>query len=167
MFVSSGVTIASQPAATTNYAGTTASFTVVATAPAPLFYQWYFGTNLLSGQTNSTLSVPSVGPSSVGYYRVVISSLSGTTNSVPALLTVLYQAPNIVGGQMLPGANAFQLTFSGPTGQTFKVLATDDLTLPLSSWTVLNTGTFIETNALFIDNDVLDHPHRYYLVESP
>jgi hypothetical protein len=159
--------IVSQPASVTNYAGTTASFNVGATAPTPLYYQWYFGTNVLDGQTNSTLNIASVGPTNVGDYYVVVNSAGGSTNSSAATLTVIYQAPNVVGGQMMLGANGFQLTFSGPAGQTYQVLASDDLTTPQSQWAVVGTGTFNGSNVSFTDADAANHPHRYYVIKSP
>ena len=91
----------------------------------------------------------------------------GSTNSSLATLTVIYQAPTIVGGQMMLGAGGFQLTFSGPAGQTYQVLASDDLTVPQSAWTVIGTGTFGSTNVIFTDTDAANHPGRFYLIKSP
>jgi len=163
----SGLAIVSQPASATNYAGTTASFNVGATAFTQLCYQWYFGTNVLAGQTNSALNLASVGPTNVGSYYVVVNSAGDSTNSSPATLTVIYQAPNVVGGQMVLGAGGFQLTFSGPSGQTYQVLASDDLTVPESAWTVVSTGTFNGSNVSFTDSDAANHPNRYYVIKSP
>jgi hypothetical protein len=162
-----GMTITNQPVSVTANAGTTAGFNIGATAPTPLNYQWYFGTNLLAGQTNSALSIGSVGPTNVGSYYVVVNSGSGSANSALATLTVIYQAPNVVGGQMMLGAGGFQLNFSGPSGQTYKVIASDDLTTPQSAWPVISTGTFNGGNVSFTDPDAVNHPHRYYVVKSP
>ena len=65
------------------------------------------------------------------------------------------------------GAGGFQLTFAGPAGQTYKVLATDHPTVPRSAWTALGTGTFDGTNVVFTDSDAANHPGRFYLIESP
>lgn len=157
----------SQPMSLTNNAGTTASFTVGATACTPWSCQWYFGINQLAGETNHTLSIASVGPANVGSYYAAVTSAGGSTNSGSATLTVTYQAPNFAGGQMLPGAGGFQLTFSGATGQTYQVLATADLTSPLSAWSVVGSGTFGGTNALFTDSGATNQPGRFYLIESP
>jgi hypothetical protein len=131
-----------------------------------LNYQWYFGTNALAGQTNSTLDLASVGSTNVGSYQVTVSSEGGSTNTAPASLTVIYQAPMLAGGQMMPGANGFQLTFSGPVGQTYTVLASDDLTLPQSLWTIIGTGTFGNTNVIFTDDNATN-PAEFYFIESP
>ena len=163
-----GMMITNQPGSVTTNAGTTASFNVGATAPTPLNYQWYFGTNALAGQTNSTLGIASVGPTNVGSYYVVVNSASGSANSAPATLTVIYQAPNVVGGQMmLSSGSGFQFAFAGPSGQTYQVLASDDVTVPQSAWTVVGTGTFGSSNVSFTDPDAANHPHRYYVVKSP
>ena len=166
-FFQAGPMIVSQPVSVTNNAGTSASFNVGATAASQLYYQWYFGTNMLVDQTNSTLNITSVGPMNVGYYQVTVSSAGGSTNSSPATLTVIYQSPNIVGGQMILGAGGFQLTFTGPSGQTYEVLASNDVTVPQSEWTVVGTGTFSGSNVNFTDPDAANHPHRFYAIESP
>jgi hypothetical protein len=162
-----GLMITNQPASVITNAGSTATFTVGATAPTPLSYQWYFGTNALPGQTNSILSLASIGRANVGYYQVTVSSGSGTADSAQAYLTVIYQAPNIVGGQILPGTNGFQLTFSGPVGQTYEVLASDDLTVPTSAWPVVGTGTLGSNDAIFTDTDAANQLNRYYVIKSP
>jgi hypothetical protein len=132
-----------------------------------LSYQWYFGTNSLTGQTNSTLTLPSVGPANVGAYEVTVSDVAGSTNSTPATLTVIYQAPTLPGTQTVFGTNGYTFSFSGPAGQTYKVLASDDITLPLSEWTVVGTGTFGGTNVVFTDSNATNNPYQYYTIESP
>jgi hypothetical protein len=75
-------------------------------------------------------------------------------------------APVLVGGQVL-GDGVFQLGFMGPVGQTYQVLATDDLTVPLVNWDVLGSGTFGSTNVLFADSDATNQPNRFYSIKSP
>ena len=159
--------IVNQPASLTNNAGMSASFNVGAMACTQLSYQWYFGTALLDSETNSTLSIASVGPANVGSYYVLVTSAGGSTNSDLATLTVIYQVPNIVGGQMMLGGNGFQLTFSGPSGQTYQVLASDDMTVPRSAWMVIGSGTFGSTNVIFTDPDATNHTSRFYIIKSP
>jgi hypothetical protein len=92
------------------------------------------------------------------------SALSQFTTGTP---TVIYQAPNVVGGQMMRGAGGFQLSFSGPAGQTYQVLASDDVSAPRSAWTVVGSGTFGNTNVLFNDTEGSNHPNRFYIITSP
>jgi hypothetical protein len=159
--------IISQPVSVTNYAGTSANFSVGASACTPLSYQWYLGTNSLIGETNSTLGIASVGPANVGDYHVVATTTGLSTNSNPATLTVIYQAPTIVGEQIFSGAGGFQLTFSGAAGQTYQVLASDDLMVPQSAWTVVGNGTFGNTNAIFIDTSATNQAGQFYTIKSP
>jgi hypothetical protein len=78
--------------------------------------------------------------------------------------------PVLSGRTMLPGGS-FQLTFSGPTNQTFKVLGTNVVNAPRASWPVLMSGTFgvggpIPTN--FIDTNVTaTNKQRFYIITSP
>lgn len=64
-----------------------AAFSVIATGSAPLSYQWYLGTNQLSGQTTRNLLLSNVEPTNSGVYTVVVSNPVGT-NSASATLTV-------------------------------------------------------------------------------
>jgi hypothetical protein len=75
--------------------------------------------------------------------------------------------PVISSGQMMPGSSGFQLTFSGPASQTYEILATDDLTLPRSAWSVLANGLFTGTNITFADLDASNHASRFYVIKSP
>jgi phosphatidylinositol-3-phosphatase len=159
--------ILEQPRSQTNNAGTAASFDVGATACTAIRYQWYFGSNPLPNQTNDILNIASVAPANAGSYSVVVMSAGGSTNSPAATLTVLYQAPRIIGGQMLLGPGGFQLTFSGPEGQTYQVLASDDPALPGSKWQLVGSGSFGNGNVVFSDPDATSHLNRFYIVTSP
>jgi len=69
--------------------GTAATFSVSATGPKPLSYQWYFdGTNSLAGATNATLPLVDVSPFDAGVYAVLVSNVYGSVLSSNALLTV-------------------------------------------------------------------------------
>ena len=160
-------TLVSQPTSLTNNAGTNVCFNVGATACAPLRYQWYFGTNVLAGETNSAFCIAGVGPANVGNYHVVVTSGGVATDSETATLTVIYQTPTIVGGQMKLGPAGFQLVFSGPPGQTYQVRASDNMTAPISEWSVLDTGTFGDANVVFTDPDATNHVSRFYIIQSP
>ncbi len=158
--------ITGQPLNQTNHLGTTAAFTVGATACTSMSYQWYFGANALAAQTNNTLSLTSVVWTNAGDYHVVITSSGGSTNSSAATLSVLPEPPTLTAGQWT-GNGGFQLSFAGPATQPYKVLASDDPGAPLASWTLLATGTFGDTNAVFTDTDATNHPGRFYCIKSP
>jgi hypothetical protein len=66
-----------------------------------------------------------------------------------------------------PRAGAsFPLSFGGPAGQTYKVRGSTNVTLPLSSWTVLSSGTF-GVSAVIYTHTGATNPHQFYLIESP
>lgn len=111
--------ITNQPSSVISAIGSDATFKVGASGGAPLSYQWWFNvTNLISGATNSTLSVSNIQQSNLGLYSVVVSNPVGVVTSQFASLNIegapviLIQPSNIV-------AN---------TGETviFKVIATNN-----------------------------------------
>ena len=77
------------PTNETVQAGSLATFSVSASVvDAPSFgYQWYFDGNVLSGATNSTLTLEAVS-SNAGNYTVVISNHLGSVTSAVVTLTV-------------------------------------------------------------------------------
>jgi alpha-tubulin suppressor-like RCC1 family protein len=87
-FTPSPPTIITQPVSQTNYAGTTASFSVTAGGTPPLSYQWSFDTTNIIGATNATLALVNVQLSQAGNYSVLVSNAYGSTKSATAVLTI-------------------------------------------------------------------------------
>jgi len=84
------VTFVTQPANQMVLQGATAGFSTAVSGTAPFAYQWYFNTNtLLSGQTNSALSLASVTTNLVGTYSVVVTNDAGSRTSSVARLSVI------------------------------------------------------------------------------
>jgi hypothetical protein len=82
--------ITGQPQNLTVSNGFPASFTVTATDGGVISYHWYFNTNtVLTGQTNSTLTIASAGDANAGSYTVVVADHFGAVTSSPAVLTVI------------------------------------------------------------------------------
>ena len=76
------------PASQTVFAGTNATFDVVAGGyPAPA-YQWQFNNTNLVGATNVSYTIPYVVTNQAGNYRVVLSNSVGAFTSQVATLTV-------------------------------------------------------------------------------
>jgi hypothetical protein len=74
-----------------------ATFSVGASGPVPLRYQWFLNTtNVVPGATNATLTLPSVRVADAGSYRVVISNAYGAVTSRVATLTVQTFPPQFV-----------------------------------------------------------------------
>jgi RHS repeat-associated protein len=68
--------------------GSTAVFGVTAFGTGPITYQWYFGTNILAGQTNSSLAVTNVTVANSGTYSVAVSAACGTITNSAVLRTL-------------------------------------------------------------------------------
>ena len=82
-------TLLKDTASVTNYAGTTAQFSVIASGAAPLAYQWYKGAALMSGVTNSTLAFTCAPADDGTTYKVIVTNYVGSITSSVATLTVL------------------------------------------------------------------------------
>jgi sugar lactone lactonase YvrE len=111
--------ILEQPANTAAAVGTTATFSVDAVGPQPLFYSWYFDqTNLVASGTNSSLLLPGASFDNAGDYTAVVTNLFGSATSAVATLAVGYP-PAITNGP--PSQTAFdggRLTLAVDAGGT-------------------------------------------------
>jgi hypothetical protein len=85
--------IATQPAGATAVETFNYTFTASAGGTAPVRYQWYYAgataTNVLSGKTNSSLSLSNLTVAQTGGYFVVVTNAYGMDTSLTANLTVL------------------------------------------------------------------------------
>ncbi|HXJ57511.1 MAG TPA: hypothetical protein VNU68_12700 [Verrucomicrobiae bacterium] len=61
---------------------------VLADAPGPLQYAWWFNGNPIPGATNATLTVSNVGPSVVGIYSVFVDAGGFTVQSAAASIAI-------------------------------------------------------------------------------
>ena len=75
-------------------------------------------------------------------------------------------APTIVSERILAGGD-FELTFTGTLSQTYRVLASPDVTLPASNWTVLTSGMFGAGSVTLTDEGASGHPTSFYRIASP
>ena len=91
----------------------------------------------------------------------VTNDLTVTANFVAVALT-----PPALAANPALTANGLQLIFSGPSGQTFKVLGSTNLEMPISGWTMLTNGTFGAEPASYLDNG-LTNPASFYRIVSP
>ena len=113
--------INTQPQSQASYVGGTAVFSVVAVSGPAMTNQWYFGSNPLSGQTGSTLTLSNLQLANAGNYHVVVGNANGTTNSATVTLTVSiprnlqWSANANNGGWDKTSANWINLANSQPT----------------------------------------------------
>jgi len=80
--------ITSQPQSVVVSPGGRATFRVVATGDAPLWYRWIFNGALVSGATNATLVISDVSQANTGDYTVVVFNSHGYAISQSATLTL-------------------------------------------------------------------------------
>jgi hypothetical protein len=80
--------IISQPVNQSVSVGSVATFSVGAVGTSPLSYQWFYGTNVLDGQTNNTLLISNVLLSQAGLYSVLVTNELGSALSSSARLSV-------------------------------------------------------------------------------
>ncbi|HTD67739.1 MAG TPA: tandem-95 repeat protein, partial [Candidatus Limnocylindria bacterium] len=151
LVVNQNVIVTTPPANQVACPNSTVLFQVGATGTA-LTYQWYFGANLLSGQTSSALVLSNVLASQAGTYRVVVSGACGVpvTNSVT--LTV-----NPVVAITAPPAN--QTSFVG-SNVVFSVGATG--TNLRYQW--FFNGSVIGTNSTLVLNNLTTNQASIYCV---
>jgi hypothetical protein len=87
--VNTAPTITTPPANQTVNAGQTASFSVVASGPGTLTYQWYKNGTAIGGATASSYTTPAtVSGDSGSHFTVTVTNASGSVTSGPATLTV-------------------------------------------------------------------------------
>ena len=80
-------TVITPPVNQTNCPGSSAVFSITATGTA-LNYQWWYDTNLLAGQTDSTLILTNITEAEAGIYLVVVNAAAGEPVTNSATLTV-------------------------------------------------------------------------------
>ena len=118
--------ITTQPQSQTVELSSNVTFTVAATGVSPLSYQWYFGTNALSGATGTNLTRTQVGFAQAGSYSVRVTNTYGTATGEPVTLTVVdTTAPSIsacASNRALAADSGGQAVLPDLTGQ---VAATD------------------------------------------
>jgi uncharacterized repeat protein (TIGR01451 family) len=80
--------ITTQPISQAVAAGTTVTFSAVASGTVPLSYQWVFNGNPIPGATASSCSRTNVQDADSGAYTLTVTNLAGSAASDPATLSV-------------------------------------------------------------------------------
>jgi hypothetical protein len=138
--------------------GSSVHFSVRAVGFPPLGYQWYFGTNVITGATSALLTLSNLQPGQSGEYTVVVTNPAGSTTSPPAMLSVL-PALEV---HMVPG-----ITLNGGVGLTYR-LEFINAAGPTNAWEVLATLLITNQPQYYFDLSAIGQPRRFYrLVELP
>lgn len=106
------LTFTQSPQSTTVSEGKTHFFTVAATGTGPILYQWRWNGHDIPGATKALLPLGPVRTNQTGNYAVVLTGVSGSITSSPALLTV---SPSPAGAVVAWGRNTGDN--QTPTGQ--------------------------------------------------
>jgi hypothetical protein len=121
--------ITSPPQSQTVPYGSNATFSVAATGTPPLAYQWRFNGTNLAGATASVLVRSNVTLGHAGAYDVIVSNPFGSTNSAPAMLTVLVSPPTL----SIQKSSGGQISLAWPAaGPMFVLEAATNLVAPVT-----------------------------------
>ena len=163
-----------QPHSQTVAAGQDITFSVVAMGDQPLACQWWRnGTNSLtdgddvSGATSGALTLTNVQVADAGDYTVVVTNAYGSVTSAVATLTVVFEPPYLMAPVLLSNG-AFQFEFTSAPGAAFSVVATTNLALGSSNWTLAGSplegppGSF-----QFTDPSATNYLQRFYRLRWP
>jgi hypothetical protein len=158
--------ITGQPQSVTNLVGTDAMLIVTATSCSEIGYQWMFGTNALTSETASTLTITNVQTSHAGDYTAVLANNAGYATSMVAVLTVILPvAPTVSAGpEILPNGH-FRVEFSGSANVPYTIQSATNVLgvwLPLTNMTADGNG-LIE----FQDFTMPASPMRFYRAVYP
>ncbi|MFO1476152.1 MAG: YDG domain-containing protein [Verrucomicrobiota bacterium] len=91
----------------------------------------------------------------------LLTQPAGLSADILALVT-----PTLAPDAVVKTGAGYQVTFTAQAGQTYKVLVSSDLSVPLSQWTVLTNGTCAVANTTILDTTT-NLPARFYRVVSP
>ncbi len=98
--------ITTQPVDVTVAAGSTATFTVVATGQGTLTYQWFVFAKAIKGATSPTYTTGTLAPSdNNSFYFVLVTNSIGSTESNEVLLTVTSSSTHTATANTLGNSN--------------------------------------------------------------
>lgn len=151
------------------------------------------GTLTLGSGTLFTVNINNGGaPLAAGNYKLIAKGAGGSVaGTIPSAVTVggdglatgatavlnissgeLYLVvsggtlyPPVISGLNLVGGQSV-LSFTGTNGQTWKVLTSTNLALPLANWGIAATGTFTGAGVTYTNPAPFD-PKRFYLITCP
>jgi len=117
------------------------------------------------GGSNRTVTVtPAAGQTGTALITLTVDNGS-LTRSTSFLLTVA--APPQFTQFTVGSGGSFVLSGTGPDGQSYRILATTNLSLPVSNWPTLKTGSFSGGGFSFTDVQANNHVQRFYQVVTP
>jgi hypothetical protein len=139
-------------------AGGVASFSVSASGPEPLTYQWLKNGFTIPGETSPTLTLHNVQTTDEGQYSVVVRNTDGPVTSNPATLHVLVSMAPVFDSPMWSQTNGFTATLHGQSQTSYRI----QMSTNLVDWLDLpNTGASGALTTIQ-DSDATNAPQRFY-----
>lgn len=132
--------------------GGTAAMTVRVVGVPPYTIQWYFGTNVITGATNTTLRLEDLQTTQSGNYTASVSNQFGITFSSPAVLNV---------GTSLAIALVPRVSLTADIGSTYQLEFLPALGAT-NNWTALTSVTISNSPQYFYDDSAIGHSQRFY-----
>src|SRR5262249_5609084 len=111
--------ITTPPSSQTVNAGTSATFSVVASGSTPLSYQWRKNGSAIAGATAATFRIGAVQAADAGAYPVAVSNAGGSVTSTAATLVVT--DPGLAVTAQFPAPNATGMPIDVPLRISFAV----------------------------------------------
>jgi hypothetical protein len=128
--------------------------------------------SLVSSNATAAFADPDVGinkPVTATGYAVVGADANNYTLTQPTGLAadiLPLTTPAFAVQGIVKVSGGWQLTLTGQAGQSYQVLATDDLRQSLNQWTTLSSGTFGSEPVIILDT-ATNLPARFYRIVSP
>jgi len=155
--------ITAQPLSQVRFPGQAVQLSASVVGITPISYQWYFNTNILVGETASTLFFPSVHAAQFGTYTLRATNFAGAVTSAPALLQVATM-PRYTNEQpayaIARSGTGFQLTLA-PDNRTRTVLTSTNL----RDWTIFFTAA-PSVMPLMIPAGTNDEVQRFFRLQA-
>lgn len=136
-------TISSAPVSQDGVPGGRARFSVTATGPGLLYYQWQQDGRNLVGETNTMLTMTNVQVADVGAYTVMVSNETGAVRSEAARLIL----PGVIAGSLDLAYDPGKTLFRGWAGSLFQINGNVITTsaYPPTIWEIDSEGKILHT----------------------
>jgi autotransporter-associated beta strand protein len=115
----------------------------------------------LSGSFGGGISLPPLGAT-----KAWVTNNLSVNGTISVIAVAAPPSPRIVTVSKSGGNLIFSGT-NGPANGSYYVLASTNLTLALSNWTVLSTNTFSASGAFSVTNSIGSGPASYFILEVP
>jgi hypothetical protein len=127
-----------------------------------------FSSNSIAGSGTTTLTIIASNSIAPGNYPLTINGVDGDL-TISTNVTLSVTAPSIpnISSIQFKGNNLLLFGSNGTPLDTYYVLATTNLTLPISQWTVLSTNAFDSFgNFSFTNPAPVGFPQQYFLLRT-